>query len=256
MDAWVPINKRSEALLPNDRAFTAIEALFSLQLDHNAGNPVTVAGMAAIWGWSRKRVMLFLDRIGVRISYPESTAIRRNQRGHIWGHKRDISPQKKGHNLFIDFNDLQATRDIPEEKKGHKRDIKGATTNRELRTKKEKTCAFPENALGGNGKFYLTAKGKKLSGWKLKTFSDFWDAFNLKTGKAPASDSWLNIPGLDDILCQKILVAAKSEAARRPDLIEKGKTPKMAQGWITQRRWEDELDTGQRDPDENVKWLD
>ena len=39
---------------------------------------------------------------------------------------------------------------------------------------------------------------------------------------------------------EKINEAAKQEASCRHELTSQGKTPKMAQGWLTGRRWEDE----------------
>ncbi|NTW60787.1 MAG: hypothetical protein HGA43_16675, partial [Nitrospirae bacterium] len=46
---WVPISKALAADLPRGRAFSRIEAVFSLQLDYDRGESVTVAGMAARW---------------------------------------------------------------------------------------------------------------------------------------------------------------------------------------------------------------
>jgi len=40
-------------------------------------------------------------------------------------------------------------------------------------------------------------------------------------------------------------------ANNRPELINKGQTPKMAQGWISARRWEDELENSATT---NDKW--
>lgn len=86
----------------------------------------------------------------------------------------------------------------------------------------------------------ITKKKRKLSGKRLETFLLFWEAFNYKKGKAEAADSWLDIPNMTLALVNGIVLAAKSEANGRSDLITSGKTPKMAQGWLTARRWEDE----------------
>jgi len=88
---------------------------------------------------------------------------------------------------------------------------------------------------------YLTKKGKTLEGKRLETFLAFWDVFNYKSGKAEAADSWLAIPTLTDKIVGEILHAARQEAIRRPELKKRGTTPKMAQGWLTSRRWEDEM---------------
>lgn len=68
----------------------------------------------------------------------------------------------------------------------------------------------------------------------------FWNAFNYKHGRAEAADAWIDIPQLTRTLVEKIVDAAKKESANRPDMIRQGRTPKMAQGWISARRWEDE----------------
>lgn len=88
--------------------------------------------------------------------------------------------------------------------------------------------------------FYMTAKKKKLTGKRLEAFEEFWSAFDYKKGKAPAADAWLAIPELTNNLVSQILVSSKLESQNRQNLIDNGKTPKMAQGWLTERRWEDE----------------
>ena len=86
---------------------------------------------------------------------------------------------------------------------------------------------------------YPTKKGRKLTGDKLAWFIEFMDAFAYKKGKAAAADSWLDIKGLDRALADAIVSGAKKEAIRRAGLRE-DQTPKMAQGWLTDRRWEDD----------------
>jgi hypothetical protein len=118
--------------------------MFSLSLDYDDDNPVTVSGYASLWGWNRKKVKRFLNDIGVEIAYPDSTTKTRNQRGHIIvhekghkpGHKRDINRDikgtKKGQIRFIDSKWIEENRDIKGTKKGHKpghkRDINRDTT--------------------------------------------------------------------------------------------------------------------------------
>jgi len=101
---------------------------------------------------------------------------------------------------------------------------------------------------GDNGKVdtdsgesvYLTRKRRKLTGKRLETFNMFWDAFDYKVGKADAADAWLDIPNMTMALVHKIIAAARVEAARRVNV----ENPKMAQGWLSARRWEDELLSG------------
>lgn len=86
---------------------------------------------------------------------------------------------------------------------------------------------------------YETARGRKLTGDKLVWFKKFWQAFAYPHGKAKAADSWLDIKGLDEKLAKEIIAGARREAKRRPELVAKDRTPKWAQGWLTERRWED-----------------
>jgi hypothetical protein len=88
--------------------------------------------------------------------------------------------------------------------------------------------------------FYITKSGKKLTGKRLETFEKFWNFFNYKKGKSAAADSWYKIESLTNSIVDKIYLAAQIESKNRKALIEKGSTPKWAQGWITERRWEDE----------------
>ena len=90
---------------------------------------------------------------------------------------------------------------------------------------------------------YLTAAKRVLTGQRLAWFSRVWDAFGYKRNKAEAADAFIGIEGLSEPLVAAICRAAQQEAARRPDLVARGKTPKMLTGWLSGRRWEDEADT-------------
>jgi len=106
---------------------------------------------------------------------------------------------------------------------------------------KEYTAKAEKAPLLQEGKFYKTKKGKKLQGKKLSRFNDFWTAFEYRKGKAEAADVWLEIEkNLSDETYKAIIAGAKREASARPELLENNKTPKMAQGWLSGRRWEDE----------------
>lgn len=87
---------------------------------------------------------------------------------------------------------------------------------------------------------FRTRRGRKLSGRRLETFLVFWDAFAYKSGKSDAADAWMDIPSLNKGLVDEIVAAASIEAKNRGDMVAAGKTPKMPQGWLSSRRWEDE----------------
>lgn len=122
------MSKELRKRLPKNRPYSDVEAAFSIQVDHDCGNAVTVAGYAELWQWSRHKVTDFLSEMGVSILRPEDTQKRRNQKGHIAGHKTDISTPKKGHIRFIDSKDIDDKKDISPRKKGHKTDISKDTT--------------------------------------------------------------------------------------------------------------------------------
>lgn len=86
---------------------------------------------------------------------------------------------------------------------------------------------------------YKTKRKRRLNGRKLDGFERFWEAFDYKSGKAEAADAWLDIPNLTDELQGEIIAAARREKMRRAAILRAGGIPKMAQGWLSGRRWED-----------------
>ncbi len=97
-----------------------------------------------------------------------------------------------------------------------------------------------KSADDSKGKFLLTRKKRRLTGPRLAWFEVFWTAFDYKHGKTTAADAWFDLPPMKNDEWHRIVLAAKREAEARPALIAAGQTPKWAQGWITERRWEDE----------------
>ena len=106
--------------------------------------------------------------------------------------------------------------------------------------KRIKTLSASGDAAQADEPFFLTRKKRKLKGKSLETFEQFWAAFDYKRGKAEAADAWLDIPSLPDSAVALIIRGAEAEALSRPELVAMGRTPKMAQGWLSARRWEDE----------------
>lgn len=92
---------------------------------------------------------------------------------------------------------------------------------------------------GSDGEGYRTKKGRILSGLRLESFERFWRAFDYPRGKSEAADAWYDIQPMTHALVAQIVEAAEREASVRPALVASGRTPKMAQGWLTGRRWED-----------------
>ena len=88
-----------------------------------------------------------------------------------------------------------------------------------------------------------------LEGKRLESFERFWNAFAYKKGRGGAEKAWASIPTLTDSLVDQICEAARKEAAQRPALEAQGRTPKWAQGWLNERRWEDDYDTAPVQPE-------
>ena len=96
---------------------------------------------------------------------------------------------------------------------------------------------MPPKEITGNS-YYLTAKKKKLHGNSLLSFIDFCNAFGYMRGTREAADSWVTVYQPD--VANDIIAGAKRECEGRADLRRNGNTPKMMQGWLSGRRWEDD----------------
>jgi hypothetical protein len=70
---WIPLSKELTRYLPVSRPYSNIEAAFSLSVDYDNGNQVSISGYAKLWRWSRKKVRMFLTKLGIEIVYPENT---------------------------------------------------------------------------------------------------------------------------------------------------------------------------------------
>lgn len=153
-----------------------------------------------------------------------------------------VSVEYSGGKVRVTIPNLLKYRDEYSRKSGQNQDsIRSKNKKKNIEENKDKNLSASGDAVDKNeSDFFLTKKGKKLSGKRLETFNLFWEAFNHKKGKAEAADAWLNIPTLTEAVVGQIVKAASSEASNRSAMIAEGRTPKMAQGWIAGRRWEDE----------------
>lgn len=123
---WVPIAKGLARALPNDRPYSELEAAFSLQLDFDSGNGVTISGYASLWRWSKNKVRRFLRNMNVEIAYPEDTRAKQNQRGLLKrtdiGLISDRNRTDVGLIRFIDSKYLWDTKDRKRADTGQIRD--------------------------------------------------------------------------------------------------------------------------------------
>ena len=70
-------------------------------------------------------------------------------------------------------------------------------------------------------------------------FDVFWETFADKRGKDKALKAWKRIkPNAE--LSDYIIRGARQYAENRHVILARNGTPKMAQGWLTDKRWEDE----------------
>jgi hypothetical protein len=70
----------------------------------------------------------------------------------------------------------------------------------------------------------------------MDMFEAFWAAFNYKKDRKNAITAFLAIRNIKDEY-EKIIHGAKMEAKQRKN--NPGATPKMAQGWLNDERWND-----------------
>jgi hypothetical protein len=162
--------------------------------------------------------------------------------------EQQIEQQNKSKYRIItitNWHKYQASEQVNEQQMNSKRTADEQQVNTDKEGKKERRKEKEPKTLSSSpdeaGEFYTTKKKRKLAGKRLEAFIQFWEAFSYRSGKAEAADAWMDIPHMTQGILSDILAAAKAEAATRPSRIAAGSTPKMAQGWLTARRWEDTL---------------
>lgn len=104
-------------------------------------------------------------------------------------------------------------------------------------------------AVGPND-FYISKRRRKLTGPRLGRFNLFWTTYGYAKGKAETADAWIDLEagyanGIPERVYQQIIEAARHEAQGRQALLDKGRSPKWPQGWLSGRRWEDHDDQGE-----------
>lgn len=127
---WVPISKALLCELPLNRPYTRLEAMFSLTVDNDQGNTVTVSGYSALWGWHRGKVDRFLKSVGVEIIYPENTHAKQNQNGQITSRYRADNGQ-------INFINSKWLRSATDRKRTDNEQITDTTINPNPKPKKK-----------------------------------------------------------------------------------------------------------------------
>jgi len=196
--------------------FSEFEAYCSFAMDINCGKDWTISGYSKLWGWSRNKVRNFTQNL-------------LSPRGHC----KDTNRTVLGRPIHVIARENSGRVDT-------ERTLRGQQVDTTIKTK-TKTKKIPTSSSDEDNTFYVTKKKRKLKGDQLKSFLLFWDAFNYKSGKAEAADSWYDLQPINGLMPQ-IMAAAKKEAAARAEARRNGRTPKMGQGWLSGRRWEDETE--------------
>lgn len=182
------------------------------------------------WKWSRSKVLRYLDtlsRLSQICTKSEQVTIRITVKNYS--------------TYNGDANRMRTARE---------QDVNTTKECKNVRMKKNKILSASEDAVCTQEEpFYLTKKKRHLAGKRLEAFNRFWTAFAYQRGKAEAADAWLDVPEFTSGTLDKIVEAALMEAERRPSIIAQGRTPKMAQGWISGRRWEDDQKS-----DNDLQW--
>lgn len=97
----------------------------------------------------------------------------------------------------------------------------------------------------------------KLTVEQRAAFDLFWIAFDYKQGKDRAAAAWLKLGDIGKEELSELIHAAKCTAVYRRN--NPTVTPKMAEGWLTERRWLDhavsETEQQQKTDDDSRKKL-
>jgi hypothetical protein len=146
--------------------------MYSVALDYDADNTVTIAGYAALWMWSRGKVLRFLDRAGIGIAYPDATAARQNQRGQIVIQITDRKRADIEQIIFIDYKELKSSADRKRADNGQKTGRSRVTTTDPNPKPKSK----PKNITSADG-----------VEWSVEDlFEAVWKTYPRKDGKKTA----------------------------------------------------------------------
>jgi len=101
------------------------------------------------------------------------------------------------------------------------------------------------------GNWGLKLKRGWLVGKRLHQFDELWGVFALKDGMRPAAQSFFNdLQHITENFAHILYAARQTVLERKPG----GATPKMLQGWLSDRRYEDY--DPQTAPDDHASWTD
>lgn len=164
---WVPIDKRLSKFFP-DSPYSKIEAAFSLAIDYDNDNQITLSGYAKLWGWSRTKVSAFFEEMGIEIIYPENTEKVQKQKGQIKKQKKNSKETVKRQIRFIETKASEGLKDRKKTEEGQKKNRSKSTTSYPSLNPNpkpiKKDILKPENVSDQTWKdFLIHRKSKKAS---------------------------------------------------------------------------------------------
>lgn len=124
---WVPLSKALVKKLPTTREYSEVEAMFSISVDYDCDNKVSVSGYSSLWGWSRKKVRNFMKRYGINIIYADK--FNPHKKGQVGLQVGDRLGTGKGQVEFINSKCLKIEKDRLGTGKGQVGDRLGTSTN-------------------------------------------------------------------------------------------------------------------------------
>ncbi len=222
---WIPLDKNLKKALPKDRAYTELEAAFSLTCDYDSQKTATIAGYANLWSWSRTKVKTFLTSMKVDIIYPENTGKKQNQKGQI---KRQIQCRYSADTGQIRMVDSKGLRDSKDRYSADREQIESRSKSTTINPKDNPN---PKPKPKTKKKIYAeTSKEFQLAILLkdniLKHKPDFnFDRLNMQTW-AKEADFMLRIDKRDLEVVKKLIVWVQKDSFERSNVLSIAKLRK------------------------------
>ncbi|KJS33056.1 MAG: hypothetical protein VR64_03870 [Desulfatitalea sp. BRH_c12] len=225
---WVPISKALARYLPSGRPYTKLEAAFSLQLDYDQRKPVTLSGYAALWGWSKGRVLRYFSEMGIKIDYPVSTKKKQNQTGLIMILKSDRQRPDNRMIRLIDSKCLDENNDRTQNENG-------------LKKNRSRYPTMDPDTYRDPDKSPPTPPDEENSAYSL-SFETWWKQYPRKIAKDDAFKAWQKIGKTNTTTVQQLIQAIQKQVEGKHFRGRDGQdyVPNPAT-WLNQGRWKDEI---------------
>jgi hypothetical protein len=223
---WVPLHTGYTRYLPKDRPFTELEAAYSVQVDHDRQNAVTIMGYAKQWRWSRGKVVRFLLECGAQIMYPETTSRKQNQRGQIMIQTTSRDRTDGGQIKLINSNVIDDDTDRPRTDGEQMSSRSQGTTIQKLDKRHDKKKkSNPSSSSSDDGR---------------ALFDSFWGAYPRKTHKREALAEFIKLKPKANLVREMVQVIEKMKLTQEWQR-DDGQFIPYPKKWLNERRWEDDI---------------